>query len=389
MKDSFTVISSPSVRDGSLLSLTESRSRYMLPFGGKFRVVDFTLRNSLTLGAAYTVLYTDIDDDLEKYVTYRDVLDDQSVAHLVRVESSNDIRNFQEMLNETATSHYILYNGDNPSIIDFQNIVNHFNKKRMDSVLYLIDIDGKATMANKILVTTKKALQKAVKNAVKANRSAPNLVEMVVNMVINQGVHREVHKVDYWPINTIPDYYKLTQKIIWDKKIFSLLYKERIIKSRITASGYAHLGKQADVINSFISDYCKINGKVENSIIYPGVIIDEKAEIKDSIILPFVHVGRGSSIVHSIVDETTDETNIENNIGLYCDIGTMESRIRNGDFPQSIFSGITLIGKNCHIPDRVQIGGACYIASRMTSENFGKTKRIHDGVSVTEDVSAL
>ena len=390
MKDSFTIISSPSVRDGSLLSLTESRSRYMLPFGGKFRVVDFTLRNSSALGAAYTVLYTDIDDGLEKYVTYRDIHEEEHVAHLVRVETSAGIRDFLSMLNETSTSYYIIYNGDNPSIIDFQSIVSKFMKKGTDSVLYLIEIDGKATMANKILITTKKALQKAVKKAVKEDRHAPNLVEMVVNMVINQGVRRETHKVHYWPINTIPDYYKLTREIIWDNEIFSLLHKERIIKSRIFAEGYAHLGKHADVTNSFISDYCQINGRVENSIIYPGVIVDEKAEIIDSILLPFSHVGRGASIIRSVVDETTEESNLENNVGVYCNVGKIEDeRIRNEDFPQSIYSGITLIGQNCRIPDRVKIGGACYVASKMDAENFGNTKVVHDGVSVLPHVDTL
>ncbi|MDR3238452.1 MAG: hypothetical protein LBT84_08105 [Spirochaetia bacterium] len=381
IKDSFTVISSPSSRDGSLLSLTESRSRYMLPFGGKFRVVDFTLRNSSALGAVYTILYNDIDDGLDKYVNDRDIFDDGSVAHLVRVVSSQNVSDFHDLINETGTTHYILYNGDNPSIIDFKDLTDRFIKKGSDAVIYLIDIDDRATMANKILVAKKKALQKAVKKAVRENRQAPNLVEMIVNMVINQGVNRAVYKTHYWPVNNIPDYYNVTREIVWNKEIFSLLYKDKIIKSRINTEGYAHLGKNAEVINSFMSDFCRIDGKVDNSIIYPGVVVEEKAEVKDSILLPFARVGRGARVVRSIIDESTAVSEIPN-VGAYCNIGTEEEHLRNGDFPQSIFSSITLLGKNCHVPDRLTIGGACYIASEAADEAFGKSRIIHDGVSV-------
>lgn len=381
MKDSFTVISSPSSRDGSLLSLTESRSRYMLPFGGKFRVVDFTLRNSNALGAAYTVLFNDINDGLDKYITDRDILDDGSVAHLVRVVYSQDASQFQNIIDETGTTHYILYNGDNPSIIDFQSLLNRFAKKGVDAMIYLIEVDGKTTMANKILITKKKALQKAVKKAIKENRKAPNLVEMIINMVINQGVNRSVYKAYYWPVNNIPDYYNITREIVGNKEIFSLLYKDKIIKSRITAEGYAHLGKNAEVVNSFMSDFCQIDGKVDNSIIYPGVIVEEKAEIKSSILLPFVHVGRNARVVRSIIDENIGPSD-KPNVGIYCNIGTEKKYLRNGDFPQSIFSSITLLGKNCHVPDRTTIGGACYVASNASEETFGKNHTIHDGVSV-------
>jgi len=330
----------------------------MLPFGGKFRVVDFTLRNSNALGAAYTILFNDINDDLDKYILDRDIFDDGSVAHLVRVVYSQDMSQFQNIVDETNTTHYILYNGDNPSIIDFQDLLNRFAKKGVDAMIYLIEIGGKTTMANKILVAKRKALQKAVKKAVKENRKAPNLVEMIINMVINQGVNRSVYKAYYWPVNNIPDYYNITREIIWNKEISSLLYKNKIIKSRITSEGYARLGKNAEAVNSFMSDFCQIYGRVDNSIIYPGVIVEEKAEVKDSILLPFAHVGRSARVVRSIIDENIRPAD-RPNVGIYCNVGTEKESLRNGDFPQSIFSSNTLLGKNCYIPNRVTIGGAC------------------------------
>ncbi len=46
-----TIISYPGPRKNNLLSMAQMRSRYMMPFGGRSRVVDFTIRNSMVSGA--------------------------------------------------------------------------------------------------------------------------------------------------------------------------------------------------------------------------------------------------------------------------------------------------------------------------------------------------
>ena len=63
-----TIISYPSTEQYQLLSLAEGRSRYMLPFCGKFRVVDFILGNARQSGARRTIIYSDVEDDLTGYV---------------------------------------------------------------------------------------------------------------------------------------------------------------------------------------------------------------------------------------------------------------------------------------------------------------------------------
>ncbi len=382
MKNSYTVISSFSSMNSSLLSLTENRSRYMLPFGGRFRVADFTLRNSEALGASSTLLFTDRDDGLEEYVNMHDG------SSSFRVCVSFSIEQLRDLLEENVSTHYIIYNGDSPSIIDFSALIDRFSSRKTDAVLYMISMNGEASMASKILVVKRRTLLKAVNRGVKENMQAPNLIEMVNNLVINQGIRKEKFPALYWPVNSIPDYYNITMDIIRSPEIFSLLYKNRIIKSRIKTGSVARLGKNADVVSSFVSDFCHINGRVENSVIYPGVFVDEKAVIKDSIILPFARIGRGAEIIRTVVDESTVYTKnadgtLEPNIGMYCVIGNEQDFISNCDFPGSVFSGITLIGGNCRIPDRLSVGCACYIASGMKPADFGRERVISDGLSVT------
>ncbi len=387
MKETYTIISYPSSRDSMLLSLTESRSRYMLPFGGRFRVVDFTLRNSFSMGAEHTLIYSNINDGLAEYVERYGPFDtDRNGLPSVKVASSEtpDIRSCRDLALESGASHYILYNGDNPSIIDFSRIIARYKKKSGDALLFLIDINDRASMANKLLVASRKRLMKALNRAVKEDRHAPNIFEMVINMIINDGIPRETYRAHYWPVNNIPDYYNVNRDVIWNPELFSLLFRDRIIQSKIMAEGYAHIDRHADVVNSFMSDYCHINGRVENSIIYPGVVIEEKAVIRDSIILPFARIGQGARITRCVVDESTDGIAGALNVGPWCNVGTLTESLKNNDFPQSVFSSVTLLGKNCRIPERSNIGGACYVASGLGADYFTEKRYLYDGLSVVK-----
>ncbi len=382
--DNVSIISYPSSRDDSLLSLTESRSRYMLPFGGRFRVVDFTIRNSFSCNARHTVIYNNLEDDLEDYVEGYGPFADMNFPPL-RVVSRDfsDINFCYNLIMDTNTAYYIIYNGDNPSIIDFEDIMNRYKKKKADSVLFRMNVDGKPTMAYKLLVTKQKTLLKAINKAIKEDRTSPNIFEMLINMMINDGIKKSDFSAPYWPVRNVPEYFNLSREIIWNTESFDLLFNEKIIQSQIKTEDYATIGRSGKIVNSFISDFCHINGRVENSIIYPGVVIGDSSFIKDSIILPFVRIGAGVKIMNTIVDENTEyqQDSISLNISDMCRVGSDETNLKNSDFPRSLFSGITLIGKNCRIHD-ANIGGACYVASGLGGEFFSSKKYLYDGLSV-------
>lgn len=68
------------------------------------------------------------------------------------------------------------------------------------------------------------------------------------------------------------------------------------------------------ISNSLISEGAYIYGKVENSVIFPGVVVEEGAYVKDSIVMQETHIGRGTRILRAIVDE-------EVRVGENCVIG--------------------------------------------------------------------
>ncbi len=383
-----TIISYSRSKNDSLLCLTESRSRYMLPFGGKFRVVDFTIQNAVFSNARKTVIYNDCEDELEEYINnYGNFGDPKFPSLKVVSREFSDIGFCHNLVMDCNTAYYIIYNGDNPSIIDFTKILNSFKKTKARAVLFKLKIKDTASMAHTVLVTNQKYLLNTINQAIKEKRISPNIFEMIINIMINNGIKKLSADAFYWPMKTIPDYYKINMQILKDPVISSLIYGNAPMRSFIKGRGDTILGPNAKVANSIISDNCKIHGKVLNSIIYPGVEIGENAFIQESIILPNAVIGPGAIITRTIIDERTEiysETG-ENgkylNIGRQCTIGTSDGQMKNNEFA-SLNNSLTLIGKNCRIPDNSRIGGACYIASGKGSIYFEKNKHLYNGLSI-------
>lgn len=355
----------------------------MIPFGGRFRIVDFVIRNSTLAHAEQTVIYSDIEDNLEEYVNYYGPFEEEHPAIKVVNREFADIKFCKRLIDESKSRIFIIYNGDNPSLIDFREVIAKYKKRKADSLLFKVIINGKPSMAYKLLVTSRRSILKNVNRIIKEKRESPNIYEMIINTMIHKGISKSSFHAHYWPINSVVDYYNVNRELIYKRELLDLIYTDNVIKSQIRAEGFARIGEKGKITNSFLSDYCEINGRVENSIIYPGVIIGEGSVVKDSIILPFVKIGKGSRITRTVIDESSSGDDREHlNIMDSCRIGSEEENIKNNDFPKWLNSSITLLGKDVAIPNGSNIGGSCFIASGLGEEYFGNKKYLYDGESI-------
>ncbi len=401
----FTIISYPTQKNDNLLSLTQGRSRYMLPLGGRFRVADFTIRNSVSSGADGTIIYSNEENDgLKEYLEeYREKQEipgieeneensEQTLEPLEIEEEGHVIQTFPltklnldsalELIRDSKSSKFIIYNGDNPSIIDFKKLVDKFIKSKKQSILFKLKINGKASMAHKILICHKRTLLSVIKKAIKQGYEVPNFFEMIINLLIHNRISTASMEAWYWPLKSIHEYRQLNREIIWNGEIAELLQKEGELKSQIKSDQFALIDRKGSATKSFISDYCYINGKVENSIIFPGAEIHANAHVKNSIILPFVTIGPKARVINSIIDENTEPESEEYTIGESCQIGSEEAHIKNSTFPKLLNESLTLIGRGNQIPHGSKIGAGCYIAGDLT-------KSPHDKIILREGESLL
>jgi glucose-1-phosphate adenylyltransferase len=120
---------------------------------------------------------------------------------------------------------------------------------------------------------------------------------------------------------------------------------------------------------------CIIEGRVENSILSPGVKVAKNAVIKHSIILSDSVIGRDSVIDYSILDK-------EVVVGAGSRIGFGDDFQVNHKEPDMLNTGITVVGKGAKLPEGVKIGRNCEIACNVTEDNFPSLE-IQSGETIT------
>jgi glucose-1-phosphate adenylyltransferase len=136
----------------------------------------------------------------------------------------------------------------------------------------------------------------------------------------------------------------------------------------------AMIGPAAEIANSLIYNGCRINGKVTNSILFPGVIVGANTEINGSILMFNTEVGEEARLERVISD-------VETTIGRGVEIGVEGDLAPNREYPELLKSGITLIGRSCDIPSGIRIGKNCIVKPDLSYSKF-KDEVIESGKTV-------
>jgi glucose-1-phosphate adenylyltransferase len=171
----------------------------------------------------------------------------------------------------------------------------------------------------------------------------------------------------YWQdVGTIQSYWEAHMDLLNARPAFDLYDPTWIIHTRSEERPPAHIHGNAQVHNSLISHGCIIKGQVEHSVLSPGVIVEEGAQIRDSIILFDTVIKAGSVIEKAIFDK-------EVVVGQNCKIGYGDDYTPNKLEASRLNTGITLIGKRAHLPDQLTVGRNCKIGSDLRPEDFSGT----------------
>ena len=160
----------------------------------------------------------------------------------------------------------------------------------------------------------------------------------------------------YWQdIGTPQAYYAANMELVCPTPRFSLDGTRPVLTQRLNLPP-PRISDRAVVVNSLVSPGCVIKGHVRNSILSPGALVDEQAEVWNSILMSNVFVGCGSVVDTCIVDE-------EVSIGKQCYIGFGNFRA-GGD-------GITVLGKGVNVPSHTVISRSPGLSVRADTPEFG------------------
>lgn len=155
---------------------------------------------------------------------------------------------------------------------------------------------------------------------------------------------------DYWrDVGTIDAYWDASMDLLAPRPPLDLDNSQVKLRTAGSTRTPARFGEHATVQRSLISPGARIDGSVKNSIISPGVIVQEGAEVSDSIIFHDSVISAGATVDRVILDK-------EVSIGPNACVGHGESSVANKLRPDIVSAGISIVGKRAIVPSGLTIG---------------------------------
>lgn len=149
----------------------------------------------------------------------------------------------------------------------------------------------------------------------------------------------------YWKdVGTIQSLWEANMDLIDNPPKFDLNDRQWVIYSKNYALMPHYIGNDAKITNSTVTEGCEIDGTVEHSVIFSGVKIGKGAFIKDSVIMPGAVIKDNAVIEKSVIGVNTE-------IGIGARVGVSEESENNKYRSDYCTHGIVLVGDNATVSD--------------------------------------
>jgi len=168
----------------------------------------------------------------------------------------------------------------------------------------------------------------------------------------------------YWrDVGTIESYWQANMDLIVDLPQLNLYDPNTEIRTVFNNMPPVKLGPKAQAGRSLISHGCIINGIVFNSVLSPGVCVEEGAQVTDSVLFDDTTICKNAIVHRSIVDKQCW-------IGPGCHVGYGDDYTLNKDEPDYLNCGITVVGKGAKLPPGLKVGRNCRIGCWVERSDF-------------------
>jgi len=385
--------------------LSDHRAKPAVPFGGKYRIIDFALSNCVNSGIDRVLVLTQYSPrSLIDHIGRGRAWDlDRSFGGGVRVlqpylsrtdkvgwyaGTADAVRRNATAIAEENPDLVLVLAGDHVYKMDYRPFIETHIAKEADLTvavltvppdeatrmgICLIDADDRiveweekpaqprsdlASMG--VYVFTPEALRRWV------TPKRHDFGKDVVPAMIKAGRRVFAHRFDgYWrDVGTVEAYWKANLDLVGLVPPLDLFDRDWLIHTRTEGRSPAKSGPNAVFRHSIVSHGCIINGIVENSLLSQGVRVLEGAIVRDSVIMLDAEIGAGAVIDGSIIDKHVI-------VGPGAVIGDGDDRwVVNAEEPDRLTTGITVVGKRAVIPAGARLGRNVRVDPDVNAEDF-------------------
>ena len=337
--------------DASLGTLTEKRTMASLPFGGRYRQVDFALSNLTCAGVRHLGIITrhsyqslmhhigsgeewglELGEGALEFLTpYAQSVTDSYRGKLESLASAMDFLEYGDEdyvviidsailsnvdLNKVVAAHAA--SGKDITVVAKAGVCNGVKKVDLALKLEKGEISDMAVdyvapegylASMDIFVLNKKWLIEQVKECV-----ARNLYHMDRNLVMG-GWRRGIVSVNVYEHDgvalfneSVDEYYHNTLSLLEKDVRHDLFGANHPVYTKVRDRVPCYYGEDAELDDCLIADGCMLEGKVEDSVLFRQVSVGEDAEVEDCIIMNDCVVGKGAKLKYVILDKEVTVT---------------------------------------------------------------------------------
>jgi len=347
-----------------LYPLTKDRAKPAVPFGGTYRIIDFSLSNAVNSGFKRIYILTQYKSfSLQRHIREGWNILSRELGEFIEVVPAQQRISedwylgtadaiFQNLyiLEREKPEYVLILSGDHVYKMDYTKMLNFHIQKNADLTISVFEVNkeeasrfGVLKVDNEYRVidfvekpqipftlpgnpsislismgiyifNTEILVKRLIEDAKKIDSSHDFGKDVIPSMIKRDRVfayrfiEEDKRESRYWrDIGTIEAYYNANMELLEIDPILNL-YDENwpimTYKPQSPPAKIVFLGRNIEILNSLISDGCIISGSsIYNSVISPSVKIEKGSEIFDSIIMNNVYIGENCKIKRTIIDK--------------------------------------------------------------------------------------
>ena len=367
--------------------LTRNLAKPAVPFGGKYRIIDFPLSNCVNSGIETVGVLTQYQPlELNAYIGNGQPWDLDSNNAGVHVLPPYQKQKKTDWYKGTANAIYqnipfierynpdyvVVLSGDHIYKMDYSKMLNFHKEKNAactiavyevpmaeasrfgilntneDGSIYEFDEKPKKPKSNKasmgIYVFTWEKLRKYLEEDENDPKSQNDFGKNVLPAMLNAGESMFAYRFEgYWKdVGTIESLWESNMDLLDPNIPLDLNDPEWRIYSRNPVMPPHYVAKGATIQNSLAAEGCNVYGTVDFSVLFAGVYVAPGAVVRDSIIMPGSRIEEGATVQYAIVAENSV-------VGANSVVGQRPEDMENKED-----WGVAVIGPGCTLaPDTV------------------------------------
>ncbi len=330
-----------------LYALTKDIAKPAVPFGGKYRIIDFPLSNCVNSGIDTVGILTQYEPfELSEYIGNGQPWDLDRMGGGAFVlppyqrntgrdwykGTANAIYQNLRFIERYSPDYVVILSGDHIYKMDYSKMLEEHERKNAavtiaalkvpiseasrfgviiaDENGYITEFEEKpknprsdlASMG--IYIFSADKLKKYLTEDENDQNSENDFGKNVLPNMLAAGEKMAVYAFEgYWKdVGTVDSLWEAHMDLL-DGNALDLHSKDWKIYSRSPVMPPHMVEKGAEIENSMITEGCCIGGKVKRSVIFAGVSVGKGAEVKESIIMPGAKIKPGAKIYRTIVGE--------------------------------------------------------------------------------------